>query len=189
MQFTAIWAQTWPAADKCVRACVYYSNSSSREGGVWGGACFHSDRTWIEVCALLTTLLPWCCVVIVNRDADFESVFSFLFFGPLFCPPSLSNKFRAILVQLTVSTWNTASVVKQREGARDDGRGPCKVCQFPLFPSPRALCALWDAVLRCQFSSALDLLHICLLLSMFRSFVLPWDNTEQVYASPSAGTF
>lgn len=73
---------------------------------------------------------PRCCVVIVNSDADFDNVFLFLssFLSFFFCPPVptvIVNKFRPILVQLTVSSWNIASVVKQREGARDDGRGPC----------------------------------------------------------------
>lgn len=73
---------------------------------------------------------PWCCVVIVNSDADFDNLFFFfLGFFLLFClflsPAIIVNKFRPILVQLTVSSWNIASVVRQREGARDDGRGPC----------------------------------------------------------------
>ena len=101
--------------------------------------CFHSDRSysWREVCAhtLARRPPPRCRVVIVNSDADFDKVFFFFFpgFFLLFCPFSscppvpivIVNKFQPILVQLTVSSWNIASVVTQREGVRDDGRGPC----------------------------------------------------------------
>lgn len=121
----------WPAADKCVRVCVQYSNTSGEGSGsvsiVTGPIPGERSVQTLACCPP-----PRCCVVIVNSDADFEMVF-FFFYSFLFSVfvHRHCRQIQTILVQLRVSSWNTASVVKQREGAREDGRGPCYICQFP----------------------------------------------------------
>lgn len=117
----------------CACMCIHYSNSSGEGSGCVSIAIgpIPGERS---AHTLASRPPPRCCVVIVNSDADFDKFFFFFFhFFLLFCPFSscppvhtiIVNKFRPILVQLTVSSWNIASVVTQREGARDDGRGPC----------------------------------------------------------------
>lgn len=170
----------WPAADKCVHACVYYRNSPKEGSGcvsiaivpIPGERSAHILARWPP---------PWCCAIIVNSATDGDNVFFVYFFcfRPFFpprCPPSPHGHCQQISGHSFAadSVFAEHSICCETEGG-SEGRWQGTLLDLPICLFPSALCSLWDPELRCQFWSALDLMHITpfsLLLSVFSSFVL-----------------
>jgi len=113
---------------------------------------------------------PRWCAVIVNLGCWLWECFFFFFFYVFFffCPPSFSTNSAHYCA--ADSVFMEHSICLETEGG-GEGWWQDTTLGLPifLFPSLKALCALWDAAVHCQVWSVLNLLYIQLLILSFNT--------------------